>query len=463
MVQMAAWVHNSSYHRALKASPYEVVTGMKPNQARMWLPGESEKISEDEIHQYFGVRKEQLEKIRERAIEAIQSMQNDFLEIQNKRLRPHVFRVGQQVLIRRHMKGSSEQWNPSYYGPFLVTKIVNESVLEIEDPASGNRDTIHVQYVKPYYSLDEFDKGIEETQQQFPQDSENTEEDILSPTYYPDDPESQIILEQEQKEIPAPSKPDSPPQQTKHAPSVDKSPVKSSAPAPRAEEQKKAEEPKTFLKKLTVRVKDFMKGQKETPAVPPSVPTVPKPSVEPLAAKKEEPVQPRVKFSTEIVTTQPPPKTPPRNEIRPPAALPSTACRKRMNADEQVIQDQWLANQTSPDAPPFVADPQVTTRSARKKERAKTPRVIATKGKATPMKRKIPKPSALPVPPGKIKLDPVATSIRKKTTEAPQKTPTQLEVENEEEKKKKKKIAARPQYSRPNLKETVTQARNKVS
>jgi hypothetical protein len=109
-----------------------------------------------------------------------------------------------------------------------------------------------------------------------------------------------------------------------------------------------------------------MKGQKEMPAVAPNVPIVPKSSVEPLAAKKEETVQPRVKFSTEIVATQPPPKTPPRNEVRPPAALPSTARRKRMNADEQVIQDQWLANQTSPDAPPFVADPQVT-RSARKK------------------------------------------------------------------------------------------------
>jgi hypothetical protein len=311
--------------------------------------------------------------------------------------------------------------------------------------------------------LGEFDKGVEETQQQFPQDSENTEEDILSPTYYPDDPESQIILEQEPRDIPAPSKPDSPPQQTKHASSVEKSPVKSSIPAQRAEEQKKAEEPKSLLKKLTVRVKDFMKGPKETPAVSPSLPLVLKPSVEPKTAKKEEPVQPRVKFSTEIVTTQPPPKTPPRNEVRPPAALPSTARRKRMNADAQVIQDQWLTTQTSPDAPPFSDDPQVTTRSARKKERAKTPRVIATKGKAMPMKRKIPKPSALPVPPGKVKLDPVATSIRKKTTEAPQKTPTQLEVENEEEKKKKKKVAARPQYSRPNQKEAVAQARNKVS
>jgi hypothetical protein len=108
-----------------------------------------------------------------------------------------------------------------------------------------------------------------------------------------------------------------------------------------------------------------------------------------------------------------------------------------MNADEQVIQDQWLTNQTLPDAPPFTDDPQVTTRSARKKKRAKTPRVIATKGKATPVKCKIPKPSALPVLPGRSKLDPVATSIRKKTMEAPQKTPTQLEVEEEEKKIKR--------------------------
>jgi hypothetical protein len=84
MVKMASWVHNTSYHCALKTSPYEVVTGMKPNQAQMWLPGEFEKISEEEIHEYFGVRKEQLEKIWTHATEAIQSMQNDFLEIQNR-------------------------------------------------------------------------------------------------------------------------------------------------------------------------------------------------------------------------------------------------------------------------------------------------------------------------------------------------------------------------------------------
>jgi hypothetical protein len=87
-----------------------------------------------------------------------------------------------------------------------------------------------------------------------------------------------------------------------------------------------------------------------------------------------------------------------------------------------------------------------------------------TKGNATPSKRKIPKPSALPVPPGKVKLDPVATPIRKKTMEAPQKTQTQLEAEKEDEKKKKNKVVLRPpQYSHPNQREAIAQNRNKVS
>jgi hypothetical protein len=149
-----------------------------------------------------------------------------------------------------------------------------------------------------------------------------------------------------------------------------------------------------------------------------------------------------VKFSTEIVTTQAPPKTPPRSEVRAPAALPSSVRRKRINADEQVIQDPWLTSQTSPDAPPFTADPQVTTRSARKKERAKIPRVTVSKGKAaTPARiRKLPRPSNLPVPPNKPR-ESVTKDIRQKTQTAPQKTPTQIEDERE---KKKKKVITKP-------------------
>ena len=45
LLKLAAWVHNSTVHEALKASPYEIVTGMKPNVARIWLPGQQETLN----------------------------------------------------------------------------------------------------------------------------------------------------------------------------------------------------------------------------------------------------------------------------------------------------------------------------------------------------------------------------------------------------------------------------------
>ena len=80
-------------------SPYEVVTGMKPNQARMWLHGESEKITEEEIQHYIAIKKERVEHIWKYAIEAIESRQKDFLEIQSNKKSPYVFKVGMKVLL----------------------------------------------------------------------------------------------------------------------------------------------------------------------------------------------------------------------------------------------------------------------------------------------------------------------------------------------------------------------------
>ena len=90
MLKMESCVHNSSHHCALKMSPYEVMTGMKPNVARMWLPGESENISEEELQKYFGFQKEQLVEICKAVIQALEEGQAEFLEIQSNKRPPHV-------------------------------------------------------------------------------------------------------------------------------------------------------------------------------------------------------------------------------------------------------------------------------------------------------------------------------------------------------------------------------------
>jgi transposase InsO family protein len=424
MLKLASWVHNSSYHRALKMSPYEVVTGMKPNQARMWLPGESEKISEDEIHQYFGVRKDKLDRIRKQAIEAIQSMQQDFINIQSKRLRPHVFKEGQQVLVKRHMQGSTARWTQSYYGPFLVTKVISESVLELEDPVTGKRDTIHVQYVKPYYDLGEFDRGIARTEQQFPRDLDDSEKEIIQyPSYYPDDPDKQVTIEHEvQKLVPDPV---SEPSEKTPEP-----PAKLAAPQakPAVIEEKAEDEPKSLTQRLRQTAQRVQRAAKQMLSADPkpvlkpapSKPVTSPPVIIPRKVEVKTPPQPKVKFSSEVETIEksapPVPKTPVRSRVQPPAALPSTA-RRRRNADQQVMEDQWLNEQPFP---PWTTDrdpnePRVT-RSAKKKKKKEA---FTRLGSKTPSVKVRP-PSRIPGLQG-AKTAPVSETIRQATQTAPKK------------------------------------------
>ena len=77
------------------------------------------------------------------------------------------------------------KWTPSYYGPFIVTKVISESVIEFEDPISEKRDTIQLQYVKLYYDLTSFHRDIQKHVQEFPADMDDSEKEIvLSPSYH---------------------------------------------------------------------------------------------------------------------------------------------------------------------------------------------------------------------------------------------------------------------------------------
>jgi hypothetical protein len=131
-------------------------------------------------------------------------MQDDYLQIQSRKPIPHVFKVGQKVLSKKH---TASKFAQSYFGPFIVTKVISESTLEIEEPDTGERDTVHTQYVKPYYDLSSHEENVARFKEQFLViDSEDTEKDvIIGPQYHADDPEHEVVLEQEpQVNDPAP-------------------------------------------------------------------------------------------------------------------------------------------------------------------------------------------------------------------------------------------------------------------
>ncbi len=125
-LKLAAWVHNSSVHSALKISPYEMFTGMVPNPQRMWLPERGEMVAEEEIHKFFGIRKAQIEKIRKTAREAIEKGQAGFLKTQESRKQPRIYKAGERVWVKNH---TASKWAPKYFGPYEIHKVISDNVL----------------------------------------------------------------------------------------------------------------------------------------------------------------------------------------------------------------------------------------------------------------------------------------------------------------------------------------------
>jgi transposase InsO family protein len=153
MLKLAAWIHNSSVHEALGMSPFEVVTGMKPNNAKAWLPTDTSQFPKilENFKKFYSVTPQQFEEIRNRARLSIQKAQARYLERNFKHNVPSRFFKNQQVLVRHH---TSDKWSPKYRGPFIVKDLISPSVLIIFNPENNHEDIIHAEYARPYHTRD---------------------------------------------------------------------------------------------------------------------------------------------------------------------------------------------------------------------------------------------------------------------------------------------------------------------
>jgi hypothetical protein len=137
----------------------------------MWLPEKSEEFSEEKIHEYFGIRKNRLEHIRSTAMKAIEKGQAGFLKSQENKRKPRMYEIGQKVWVKNH---TASKWAPKFYGPYIVHKIISDSVLWLKDPGTGQLDTVHADYVKPFVT----DSPASPRPLQFPADSVDTETEL---------------------------------------------------------------------------------------------------------------------------------------------------------------------------------------------------------------------------------------------------------------------------------------------
>jgi hypothetical protein len=117
----------------------------------MWIPSKINEIDESQLQEYFGLKKEKLERLREAAKNAISSSQEKFLLKQGAKKPAQKFAIGQLVLVKQHR---ASKWAPRYDGPFIITKVISENTVEVKRSNSEQKDSVHIDYIKPYYSRD---------------------------------------------------------------------------------------------------------------------------------------------------------------------------------------------------------------------------------------------------------------------------------------------------------------------
>jgi hypothetical protein len=151
LLAQAAWVHNSSHHTVLGRSPFEVLTGMKPRNPLGMIKDAAESKEEmPSLAQYFKLREDQMEELRNETRLAIQQAQAHSQAAANKFSRNQNFQVGEEVWIKTHGNSFVEKkWGKKYDGPFVIKEIISPQVVRVflkSDPSHEN--IVHVCYIR---------------------------------------------------------------------------------------------------------------------------------------------------------------------------------------------------------------------------------------------------------------------------------------------------------------------------
>lgn len=119
--------------------------------------------------------KSELEKIIEYPQQPSPTDRNELIEIAGKRIRTKAlngekrantnkkykkYTVGQKVLTRNHMLSNASEKEIRklfniYSGPYIITKIVSDNTIIIQNPETRDTEIINISNVRPYYTEDE--------------------------------------------------------------------------------------------------------------------------------------------------------------------------------------------------------------------------------------------------------------------------------------------------------------------
>ncbi|PNX92586.1 Ty3/gypsy retrotransposon protein, partial [Trifolium pratense] len=154
-LHMAEYWHNSSFHSAIKMSPFEALYGRSPPSVLDYIQGSS---SNSDIEQTLAERQKIITMLKENLKRSRQKMEAQA----NKKRRDCTFKPGDLVLLRLQPyrqqtvhRRTSQKLSKKYFGPFSVIRRIGAVAYELDLPSSSRiHPVVHVSQLRAYHATE---------------------------------------------------------------------------------------------------------------------------------------------------------------------------------------------------------------------------------------------------------------------------------------------------------------------